>query len=735
MCGCLTSGFSQPSFQKKLDVFLKTPQLRTAADGSAFYIADAFTTNSVNRLYVYKIDGQGNVQWHYEQISTDANLRLQTIQTVPDGVILLFNSWHGEQESNSYLLKFNIDGNLAWERRMGVKNFTQLFDIQEDHEGNLWASGLHLKTGAGDSSYHFLSKMDRNAIPLASKQAYFRYFPHTGYEACRFTDLTWNRFNNTLLFVEDFANPYSQSAISSPNRNRSSLGYCDPLFDLDERLTGHYFTTVENADSTIIFGGRTTLGNFMSGDPGIGIMDKTGKNPLVVKRTPSMFEPIHSHSGDIVFYVPETKLIVKFDRSLSPIWTIKLDNCSDTNAFDADIAADGTMYVVRNINNKTVIARVLPDGSLPACISYPRTPPELTTDLALQWQGYNPNGYRSVPLTDTSYTLGFKATPFMSTDFCVKMDASFTVPDTICLGTELLPEGVGTTEGIRHTWDMGAFRSEDSIPEIPFPGTGLFTILHRVNTTICMDTASRLVQVVPRPELPFEDTLVCGPASLTLDFSGQGATEYYLNGVPAAPIIRLDQSGAYTIRLQNSGCFVEKEVAVKIVGFAPPILPLDTAYCLGDTVKVALGADFGQVRWDRVATPDSFVILDGAPHLYQARYEPDTTCLVTGTYSVARKKCGSEPDVIYAPNVFSPGSGGANAVFQVFPTRLVRIRAMQVFNRWGCLVHDYLGETPEWDGNIKGQAGPPGIYTYWIEYLDERDATVRVQMGDVLLVR
>ena len=734
MCGCLLSCFSQTSFQKKLDIFLKTPQLCAVADGSACYVADAFATNGINHLHIYKLDGQGNVQWHSEQTGTDINLRLHAIQSVTDGVVLLFNSYHSEQESNSYLIKFNLNGSLAWERRMGVGNFTQLFDIQPDPEGNLWTSGLHLKTGTGDSSYHFLAKMDKNAFPLAGKQAYFRYFPNTGYEACRFTDLTWNRFNNTLLFVEDFANPYAQIAIPFPNRKRSSLGSCDPLFNLDERITGHHFTTLENADSMLIFSGRTSQIDFLPGGPGIGILDKTGKNPLVVKSTPSIFQPIHSYSGDIVFYVPETQLIIKFDRSLSPVRTIKLDNCPAT-AFDADIASDGTMYVVRNIDNKTVVARVLSDGSLPACTTYHRTPPEMADDLVLESLGYNPNGYPAVPFTETSWTLGFTEAAFAGTDFCVRMDAAFAVPDTICLGAEVLPEGVDTTEGLGHTWDMDEFRSENRIPHFPFPGTGLFTVFHRVANDICMDTASRFVQVVPRPDIPFEDTLVCGPASVTLDFSGQGATGYYLNGMPAEPVIRIDQSGIFNIRLQNGGCFVEKNVHVKIVSFAPPILPQDTAYCHGDTVKVALGMGFGQVLWDHVATPDSFVILDGVAHTYQARYEPDTTCLVSGTYSVVRTICRSEEEVMYVPNVFSPGSGGANAVFQVFPMRFVRIRSMQVFNRWGSLVYDYRGETPEWDGAVRGQAGPPDVYTYWIEYLDERDASVQVRTGDVLLLR
>lgn len=728
--------FPQTTFQKKLDLLLPSPQLCTSADGSAFYLADAFVGSGLNRLHVLKLDAQGNVLWHYTHAGTDLNRQLKTLQVVQDGVILLLNSYHNDQKSNSYIIKFDLDGNVLWERRLGVENFTQLFDIQEDPDRNLWVSGLHLQTNANDSSYHFLSKMDPNAVPLLSKQAYFRYFPNTDFEACRFTDLTWDRLNNTLVFVEDFANPFSQSGISSPNRNRSSLGFCDPLFDLDERLTGYNFNTLEATDSTLIFGGRVSLGNFLPGDPGIGILDKTGKKPLVVKRTATEFQPIPSHSGDIVFYVPETKLLIKFDRSLSPIWTIKLDNCSDTHAFDADIAADGTIYVVRDLDDKTVIAKVLPDGSMPACTTYHRPPPELMDDLALESYGYNPHGYPEVPFSETAHTFGFTAAASSSADFCVKIDASFTVPDTICLGMEVLPGAVDTTTGLQHTWDMGDFRSEDMIPEIPFPGTGPFTILHRVENGICMDMASHLVQVISRPDIPFGDTLVCGPASLTIDFSGQNATEVYLNDVPTGPIFRIEQVGTFNIRLQNPGCAVEKEIQVNIVTFPPPILPLDSTYCYGDTVKVSIGADFGQVQWDNVATSDSFVILDGAAHSYQAVYEPDTLCVVSGTFNVPRKDCDFNEKAIYVPNVFSPGSEGENGLLKVFPKPAVRIKSMQLFDRWGNMLYSHQGDNPEWNGvSADGQACMPGVYTYWIEYQDERKAGTQVLAGDVLLVR
>lgn len=728
--------FSQATFQKKLDVFLPTPLLRVATAGDAFYVADAFILNSVNRIHVYKLNAQGDVLWHREQINVDGNLQLWTMEAVADGIVLLFNSVTTNQ-SNTYLLKLAADGSVAWDRRYGIENFTQLFDIEADDEGNLWLSGLHLKTAMSDSSYHFLTKADNSGLPLANKQNYFRYFPNTGYEACRYTDLNWDTPNDRLVYVEDFENPYNQSAISSPNRGRSCFGYCSGTFEFDEKFTELKFDMLAHSNTALFFSGFTTLGNFMgSNTPVIGITDVTGKYARMVRRTPTLFKPLRSRSADIVYYIPQDKMLVKYDAGLEPIWSIKLDNCSETNSFEAEIAPDGSIYSVRNIDHKTVVARVLSDGSLSACITYPRTAPTLIDAFYQDWTTYGPKGYFDVPFQETLHAFALTDVPAMSTDFCIKMDASFTVPDLVCQGAEVIPENVDTTEGIRHTWDLDSFRSEDSIPVFSMNDLGRLTIYHSVENDFCRDTASRNIRVVAQPTIPFGDTLVCGPAFLTLDLNQASATRYYLDGTQVAPVVQIDQSGTYSIRVENDACFAEKDFQVRIVEFPPAILPLDSSWCHGDTVKVALRDDFDQVFWDNMPVPDSFVILNDAPHLYRARYEPDTACFVQGEYRVPRKNCGQGLDqVIYAPNVFAPDSGGPGAVFQVFPTKYALIRSLQIFDRWGSLVYEYKGETPEWDGTIRGGRAASDVYTYRIEYQDKRDESIQVQAGDVLLLR
>jgi len=97
---------------------------------------------------------------------------------------------------------------------------------------------------------------------------------------------------------------------------------------------------------------------------------------------------------------------------------------------------------------------------------------------------------------------------------------------------------------------------------------------------------------------------------------------------------------------------------------------------------------------------------------------------------------------IYAPNVFAPESGTANALFALFPgpeSQVVRIRSFRIFDRWGNLLHERtgVGVNPEeygWDGFARGQKCVPGVYVWYAE-IEFESGNVEVLKGDVTLVR
>lgn len=94
---------------------------------------------------------------------------------------------------------------------------------------------------------------------------------------------------------------------------------------------------------------------------------------------------------------------------------------------------------------------------------------------------------------------------------------------------------------------------------------------------------------------------------------------------------------------------------------------------------------------------------------------------------------------VYIPNIFSPNNDGINDTFGPYAGRgVLRIRSMQVFDRWGDLVFDMNLDSaslePKWDGTWRGRPVQQGVYVYVIE-VEFLDGTVLTYRGDITVVR
>ncbi len=118
------------------------------------------------------------------------------------------------------------------------------------------------------------------------------------------------------------------------------------------------------------------------------------------------------------------------------------------------------------------------------------------------------------------------------------------------------------------------------------------------------------------------------------------------------------------------------------------------------------------------------------------------------------KKCSAEGRVfveldrnrnLFIPNAFAPEGAGQNAEFRVFTCKgVLEITSAQIFDRWGGLITDKKGLSPDcrggiviWDpksGSDKSQRVVPGVYVYVLEvkFLDEVTLTYR---GEINLLR
>ncbi len=93
---------------------------------------------------------------------------------------------------------------------------------------------------------------------------------------------------------------------------------------------------------------------------------------------------------------------------------------------------------------------------------------------------------------------------------------------------------------------------------------------------------------------------------------------------------------------------------------------------------------------------------------------------------------------VFAPNAFSPNGDGINDYFTIQGgNELDRIIDLKVFDRWGNLVYQGQNLNPGgnegWNGRIRGQKAPSGIYIY-IAMLGISDGTEKKISGELILI-
>ncbi len=235
----------------------------------------------------------------------------------------------------------------------------------------------------------------------------------------------------------------------------------------------------------------------------------------------------------------------------------------------------------------------------------------------------------------------------------------------------------------------------------------------------------------------YVDTYQGGTGQLTYSLDGEFFQEDTLfSELPA---------GSYTV-------FVEDEQGCTATFSTYVNEPAEIQLNAGDDVEIDLG-DSLQVTV-AVSTTDSLV-WSWEPPLYLSCSDcpnPVITPLEETEYQIMvldTNGCMATDDLIvfalknrnvFIPNAFSPNNDGTNDVFYVFGgPEVATINTFRIFNRWGNMVHDVSGVSPNdplagWDGTFKGKKMNPGVLTYFVDVAFV-DGVVRQYAGDITLVR
>ena len=258
---------------------------------------------------------------------------------------------------------------------------------------------------------------------------------------------------------------------------------------------------------------------------------------------------------------------------------------------------------------------------------------------------------------------------------------------------------------------------------------GLNEVRYAVAIGGCRDTASLTTSVYARPLFELgADTTICEGVSFEKSIVKGSATVEWSTGSTDS-FTQVKSDGILWAELTETGCSFRDSIAVGILPSPVFNLGSDSTLCGGSLIEID------------VTTPEAiYVWSDGF-------VGPIRVLSASGAYGVTvTNKCGTFTDNvdlnflpfacdIFVPNAFSPNGDGLNDIFR--PTGNVILKSMNIFNRWGEMLHESTPENFGWDGIYQKDRVKSDHYFFIIRY--EKPVSSGIELlevsGSVFLIR
>ncbi|MBK8920172.1 MAG: VCBS repeat-containing protein [Saprospirales bacterium] len=205
-------------------------------------------------------------------------------------------------------------------------------------------------------------------------------------------------------------------------------------------------------------------------------------------------------------------------------------------------------------------------------------------------------------------------------------------------------------------------------------------------------------------------------------------------------------AGQYTVYAEDiNGCFELQSVQVEEPPAVVVSLPADATVLLGDSIQLNIflsNPGLLQFKWENPAylscqdCPDP-VSRPLADIHYRLKVTNSSGCTATDDMfiQVDRRL------LAFVPNAIAPGARtDQNSRFLMsFGPSVVRIKHLQIFDRWGGLLYEIADALPNdntlaWDGTWKGRAVQAGVYIWSLE-IEMVDGGLERLSGEVTVVR
>ena len=252
-----------------------------------------------------------------------------------------------------------------------------------------------------------------------------------------------------------------------------------------------------------------------------------------------------------------------------------------------------------------------------------------------------------------------------------KVSGSFTIPDSICLGTPMAPITV-IKNAAAVTWSFGdGNTSTSNAPSHTFTAVGTYTVtMVVVNPGSCngADTFSYIIKVIAAPTANFTFTPITPEANIPTSYTN---------------------------------------LSVNAISYL---------------------WDFGDATNSTLLNPVHQFKKTGTYHTCLTAYN------TSSCPAVACKDVSIEVvPIIGLPSGFSPNGDGENDILYVRGAAIQTLD-LKIYNRWGQLIFETTSQDKGWDGSFNGQPQPIDAYGYVLN-VTFIDATSKLLKGNITLLR
>lgn len=176
--------------------------------------------------------------------------------------------------------------------------------------------------------------------------------------------------------------------------------------------------------------------------------------------------------------------------------------------------------------------------------------------------------------------------------------------------------------------------------------------------------------------------------------------------------ITITSSGVYWVRCKVGDCFIYSDTLLASKLVQPYVNVYDDTICDGQDIQITVdAANFSNILWSTEDQGSQITITSAGKFWVTAS---NMCYTVTDTFNITH--IGSCYD-FYAPNSFTPNGDGVNDIFYV-STYGVELFEMNIFNRWGELMHTSQHVTEGWDGTYNNKLCPIGLYVWKVKIQD-----------------